>query len=252
MVGCIICLLLAVICTGYGILIKSLGAGTHFFIVWFFIGIAFLVLGLCARYHIWSLVPGQLKMVFGMAVLIALVTFLVVEAFIFSGFKQKEELNLDYIIVLGAQVHEYGPSVVLRYRLEKAISYLQDNEKTICIVSGGRGSNEPDSEAEIMTRFLEKNGIEKNRIIQENKSTSTVENLMFSKDIIKQSGGNLETARVGIITNDFHMFRALQIAKAKGFEYSYGLVARSQPLYLPNNVLREFFGEIKYLVLHKG
>lgn len=56
--------------------------------------------------------------------------------------------GLDYIIVLGAQVRKDGPSPVLKYRLDKAVEYLNENPDTVCIVSGGQGSNEPWSEAE--------------------------------------------------------------------------------------------------------
>ena len=58
--------------------------------------------------------------------------------------------GLDYIIVLGAQIYERGPSAVLRFRLDKAVEYLNENPQTKCIVSGGKGSNEPCSEAEGM------------------------------------------------------------------------------------------------------
>ena len=85
-------------------------------------------------------------------------------------FKSKGQQNLDYIIVLGAQVRESGPSVVLQYRLDAAIDYLNKNPDTICIVSGGQGVNEPFSEAEGMAKYLLENGIEMDRILLEEMS----------------------------------------------------------------------------------
>lgn len=83
--------------------------------------------------------------------------------------------NLDYVVVLGAQVRKSGPSKVLRYRLDTAINYLNENPGTICIVSGGKGPNEPVAEAQGMTNYLESYSIKKNRIIKEMKSKTTQE-----------------------------------------------------------------------------
>lgn len=66
---------------------------------------------------------------------------------IIGEFSSTGKQNLDYMIVLGAQVHEDGPSVVLKYRLDAAIDYLNENPDTNCIVSGGQGANEPFPEA---------------------------------------------------------------------------------------------------------
>ena len=110
----------------------------------------------------------------------------------------------------------------------------------MCIVSGGKGANEPFSEAESMAEYLLKNGIEKSRIILEDKSTNTVENIRNSKALMDMSYRN-----VGIVTNNFHMFRAVQIAKAQGLKGVCGIAANSSVLYLPNNVLRECGGILK-------
>ena len=68
--------------------------------------------------------------------------------------------NLDYIIVLGAQVKESGPSVVLRYRLDRAVSYLKENDNTLVIVSGGQGANEKATEASVMKEYLVNNAMQ--------------------------------------------------------------------------------------------
>lgn len=158
----------------------------------------------------------------------------------FSFFSAKGSQKLDYIIVLGAQVREDGPSVVLKYRLDAAIDYLNENSDTVCIVSGGKGANEPFSEAEGMAEYLLEKGIEEHRIILEDKSTNTVENIQNSKALMKESYNG-----VGIVTNNFHVFRAVQIAKVQGLEGVCGIAADSNLLYLPNNVLRECCGILK-------
>ena len=68
--------------------------------------------------------------------------------------------NLDYIIVLGAQVKESGPSVVLRYRLDRTVSYLKENDNTLVIVSGGQGANEKATEASVMKEYLVNNAMQ--------------------------------------------------------------------------------------------
>ena len=148
----------------------------------------------------------------------------------------------DYVIVLGAQVHADKPSVVLKYRLDEAILYLNENPETVCIVAGGQGKNEPYSEAYGMAQYLMQNGIDKDRILLEDQSKTTEENLRYSRKFLP------EDAEVGIITNDFHMFRALQIAKKQGLSDVCGIAADSTKFYLPNNMLREYFAEIKFLI----
>ena len=162
-----------------------------------------------------------------------------------KGFKEEEKKNLDYVIVLGAQMRADGPSTVLKYRLDKAIEYLNENPNTICIVSGGQGPNEPYPEAEGMHKYLVENGIDAERILIENKSNSTVENIIFSKELMKEN-----YAGVGIITNNFHVYRALRIAENQNLEGACGIAAGSNVLYLPNNVLRECCAILKGLILN--
>ena len=162
-----------------------------------------------------------------------------------KGFYSKGEKNLDYIIVLGAQVRENGPSSVLKYRLDKAVEYLNENPDTVCIVSGGQGSNEPCPEAEAMSVYLIDKGIAEERIIIEDKSLSTVENIRNSKKLMNNPDGS-----VGIVTNNFHVYRAVRMAKAQGLEDVCGIAAKSNTIYLPNNILRECLSILKGLILN--
>lgn len=108
-------------------------------------------------------------------IFIGIVAFGTVEGCIISRMDEHANPNLDYVVVLGAQVRKSSPSKVLRYRLDTAIDYLNENPGTICIVSGGKGPNEPVAEAQGMTNYLESYGIKKNRIIKEMKSKTTQE-----------------------------------------------------------------------------
>lgn len=119
-----------------------------------------------------------------------------------------------YAIILGAKVNKNGePSLSLQYRLETAIEYLQKHPHVKVIVSGGQGREEPMSEAERMYTYLLEAGIAKERIIQEDASTSTYENLSFSKELLPEDEKNLT-----IISSDFHLTRAQYLAESLDLE----------------------------------
>lgn len=119
----------------------------------------------------------------------------------------------DYAIVLGAKVNGEIPSLALQYRLEAALTYATQYPDVQLILSGGQGSGENISEALAMERFLLKHGIQKERLLVETQSTSTYENILFSKELLSSS-----TSAVTIITSDFHLARAKIIAKRLGLE----------------------------------
>ena len=123
---------------------------------------------------------------------------------------------------------------------DAALDYAADNPDTIFIVSGGQGSNEPCTEADAMKTYLETHGLSSDRILTEDQSTNTVENLRFSRKLIPQ-----EVQKVGIVTSNFHVYRSLRLAKQQGFLDPVGISADSGVYFLPNNVLRECFGIVK-------
>jgi len=234
--------ILALLSIGYGAMVKAVGSGTGFFFIWFCIGAIFVFFAVAVHFSLWSKLPKAVKGVFLAVLAIGLCFFVVVEAMIISHLHERGEESLDYIIVLGAQVTESGPSPILSFRLDAAIDYLNENPNTICIVSGGQGANEPFEEAVVMAIYLEMNGIDSDRIIEEPKSKTTEENIQNSLALME------EDSSVGIVTNNFHVFRALQIAKDAGIENPSGIAAYSPAAFLPNNLFREFLGEVKYMI----
>lgn len=233
---------LALLCVVYSGMVLATGSGTSFFLVWIGLAVLFFLFGYSVWKSFWKKVPRLVKGICIAVVAVGFTAFFIVEGCIISQMHEKGEAELDYIIVLGAQVRESGPSAALKYRLDEAVEYLEDNPKTICIVSGGQGANEPYSEAEGMAQYLKEQGIDASRILLEDKSLNTEQNMEYSKALIKDG------ASVGIITNDFHLFRAKQIARKYGLDNVCGIAAKSTPVYLPNNMLREFLAEIKFLL----
>lgn len=153
--------------------------------------------------------------------------------------------DADYIIVLGSKVNGTKPSYSLQYRIDKAAEYLKSHEKTIAIVSGGQGKGEDISEALAMKQGLMKQNIAEDRIIMEDKSTSTDENITFSKPLIP---ANMKKGM--IVTNDFHMFRAKKIAAKQGLQLE-GLPAKTpKPIIIPSNV-REYLAITQYWFMNR-
>ncbi len=148
------------------------------------------------------------------------------------------------LIVLGCQINGESPSLMLRSRLDTAYDYLVENEDIKVIVSGGQGSDEVTSEADVMQKYLIKRGISENRIYIEDKSTSTEENLEFSKDIIEKEGLCRDIA---IVTDGFHQLRADIFAKRQGLS-AYNLPSETEEWLLPTYWIREWFGIIHCLV----
>ena len=142
------------------------------------------------------------------------------------------------VVVLGCQVKETGPSRMLRERLDAAYDFLTANPDAKCILSGGKGPDEPVSEAQCMYIYLVTKGIPTNRLYLEDKSTSTEENILFSKEIIERE--KLPDT-ITIITSEFHQYRAAGIAKNLGLE-SYSVSSNTLITLLPTFYIRELGG----------
>lgn len=133
------------------------------------------------------------------------------------GSHDTADYNEDVLIVLGAAVHGKTPSMVLANRLDTAVKYLNENTDASVIVTGGQGPQEEVTEAFAMEKYLVERGIEPQRIIKEEKATSTLENYRYSKEIIDAC---FPSAKIATVTNDFHIFRAKRLAAAVGIETS--------------------------------
>lgn len=187
--------------------------------------------------------------VFKFLVSIGLLVFTIVQIAIII-FPKNNTGYSKYVVILGAGIKGETPSITLSQRLDKAIEYINnESDEFKIIVSGGKGKGEDISEAEAMRRYLIKNGI-KQEIIMEDKSRTTKENLIFSKEIIeKDSNKKIEDIGVKIITSDFHALRSNLIATNLGYEEKSFLTNRTLPILMPVMYSREFFAIIKYLLL---
>lgn len=124
-----------------------------------------------------------------------------------EGLEPAADGTNDFAIVLGAKVKRDAPSLSLQYRLDAALQYANEHPHVTMILSGGQGPDEHISEAEAMRQFLTENGVAEERLILESASTSTYENMLFSKKLLPS-----EIQSVTIITSDYHLARARKIA----------------------------------------
>ena len=167
--------------------------------------------------------------------------FLVVEGMIlWVGERPTSDEEPAAVIVLGAGVNGTTPSLTLRTRLDAAAEYLQMYPDVPAVLSGGQGPGEEITEAEAMYTDLVRRGISPDRLFLEERSTSTAENLEFSREIL-EAWGLESSAVVAVVTNDFHQFRAQLIARENGMTVI-GIPAELPWWWLnANYYVREFF-----------
>ncbi len=181
-------------------------------------------------------------------ILVVVIGYFVVTAGIYVPFVVKDAKTpyndkCDYLMVLGNQVvGKDTPSKLMLERTERAAEYLKENEDCFVVVCGGITTDEQIiSESELMRSILVDKGINEDRIILENKSTTTFENFEFAKEKIEaHSGEKIEKVDVAFLSSDYHIHRAGVIADHFGFNDIGRVVAESEEGFL-KNVVREYF-----------
>ena len=133
------------------------------------------------------------------------------------------------MIVLGCKVEEWGPSVLLRDRLEEALDYWEEHPGLTIVVSGGQGPNEPTTEARAMADYLMEGGVAEDQILLEGDSHNTAQNLRLSMAVLEEAGADL-SGGVILVSNGFHLTRARLLAERAGFEQVSTLAAPSSHL----------------------
>lgn len=173
-----------------------------------------------------------------------LILFIVIESLILSemGSDDRDQMPVDYVIVLGTGLKGTELSATLKDRLDASLPYIRANPQIPVIVSGGQGPGEDIPEAVAMAQYLIRNGVSKEQIIVESKSTTTKENLRFSQALLQDRG--VFKTNLMIVTSDFHMYRSKMLAKRIGFA-PYGISSDSPTHLKPTNMIREFLAMIK-------
>lgn len=225
-------LILAVVCILAGCVFRFAMPGHDFigYLLWL---LAVLIFAFPRLSKTWRIVLAAL-LVLGAAV------FAVFEAPVISNAKTDAAPQSDYLIVLGAGVNGSAPSLSMVNRLEAALDYLEAYPDAVAIVSGGQGAGEDVTEASAMHDWLIAHGVPESRIVQEEQSTSTRENLENSFAIIRSRGGD-PAGGVAVVSSEYHLYRAKQMAQALGAK-PLGVAAETTlPTMRANYFIREAF-----------
>ncbi|MBQ5340930.1 MAG: YdcF family protein, partial [Oscillospiraceae bacterium] len=158
--------------------------------------------------------------------------------------------DFDYVVIHGAGlINGEKVTKLLSDRLDKAIDvYRKDPTPPKMIPSGGQGSDEKVSEASAMKDYLLEHGIPESDIIMEDRSTTTFENLRFSKEIIDSFDGRKYTA---LVSSNYHVFRAMRYARMIGLSCT-GIGSHVAFYYWPSALIREYIAihaEKKHLIM---
>ena len=243
---------LGVLCIAYFIVIVVYaGIGTSFAFIWLFFAalLFFLVYGRWYYSRNMDRIPRWVPVSVVTTCVAGVVALAVLCVLVFLGAASSDKKNLDYVIVLGARVKEHTVSNSLKKRL-----------------SGGRGPGEDVSEAEVMRQYLEYNGVRPEQLLIEDRSVSTVENIAYSKVVIEEHRNRDKkelvplTRRttsvpyaiapdkpleIGVLTSNFHIYRARLTAEKWGFDNVYGISADSDPVLFIHLCVRECASIVK-------
>lgn len=178
--------------------------------------------------------------------------FFVIEVAIISYPKYNLKKD-EYAIVLGAGL-ENGriPNLILKERLDAAINSEEENPTQYIVLSGGQGKDEYVPEAQAMSEYLRERGIDNKKIIIEDKSKDTDENLKFSKEKIEEhSQKSIAEVNIKIITTDYHAFRSSILAKKNGYVNFDNYSSSEVWYFIPSTYIREGFAVVKSILFDK-
>ncbi len=178
--------------------------------------------------------------------------FIAIESVII-GYPKYNDKKDDYIIVLGAGLDNgKTPNLILSERLDAAIKSEEENPEQYIVVSGGQGDDEEVPEAQAMSEYLQEKGISKDKIILEDKSRDTNENLKFSKEKIEEhSSKPISEVSVKIVTTDYHAFRSSILAKKNGYENFDNYSSTMVWYFIPSTYIREAVAIVKSSIFDK-
>lgn len=245
-------IILGIISILYYIMLYAFGGRISFSGFWLVVGVIFIAVG-------WTDILHKVNILFkvkGLRVLLYLIitlgvgSFLIIESFIIYYGSEKSFKESDYLLILGAGLRGEQLSMTLHQRMIKGMEFLEKYPNTKVIVSGGQGPGEDITEAEAMKRYLISNGISENQIIKEEKSTSTEENLIYSREVIKKLDSR-DDMKITLITTNFHMFRSKFLANRFGLDV-YSAPSDLHPLLIPNYYVREYLAVINSYLFNRG
>lgn len=139
--------------------------------------------------------------------LAGIIAFSTLLGMVLSGGHDRISGDPRIMVILGCQVKPWGPSVLLQDRLDRALEYLEDHPDVTVVVSGGQGPDEPTTEAQAMYDYLVANGVQGERILKEEDSHNTWQNLNETFALLEQNGYGDQMGQILVVSNNFHLTR---------------------------------------------
>jgi len=198
--------------------------------IWLAAGAALIAAGLLTR----APVPRWLRYAWRALLVAGLLLLAGLEGLVISGMSATAPPGMKYLMVLGANVYADGPSPALTRRIDAVMGCLDQHPDAAIIATGGQGKDEPVAESRCIRDELVNRGVAPSRILMEDKSTNTWENMTFSRALIDG-----EDAAVGIVTNNFHIWRSLRLARRAGLTNVHGIAAEYTGPTLVHFMVRE-------------
>lgn len=195
----------------YFVCVFSVGPYVSLLYIWLAAGILLMVKAVCCLRFL-NHIRGGRKWVtilcdtLDLVIAWVILTFLLFAGFVISDIHEEAEDGCDYVIILGARVRDGRPSEILQKRIQAAYEYLQENPETKAVGTGGAAAPGEISEGRCIADTLQEMGISADRILCEERSGTTVENMRFSLEMIPDHPGH-----IAVISNGFHIFRAKYI-----------------------------------------
>ena len=158
--------------------------------------------------------------------------------------KKTPAFDKDYIVIHGCQIRRDGSlTPLLQGRADRALAFAAEQEKAggrppVFVASGGQGSDECISEAEAIRRYLLAQGVPPERILLEDRSATTRENIRNSAALIREHAGT-DAPRAAFSTTSYHVFRTGLLAAREGFPME-GVGSPTKRYFWINAFIREY------------
>ena len=231
--------------------VSQLFAVTTIRFLWFFISFALAVLlvyqliSACVRLGIAVRTMKVIRWVIRIGVLVWLISLVVLIGFCVAKARPETGENVPYIVVLGAGLNGEEPSLILQRRLDVAAELSRREPQAKLILCGGQGPKYTISEAEAMRRYLTEKGVDPERLLLEDVSRDTAENLRNASELLRSLDGQ-QTHDAYLVTCEFHMMRSKMLAERSGI-HAYAAPAKTRPQEY-HFYLREYCSMVIYLI----
>ena len=207
------------------------------------LALAFAALAVCLV--LYALLPKAFRIMLTVLICLGVLLLAVGEVPVIRAARGTPGSDADWLIILGAGVNGTAPSLSMLNRLTAAKAYLDAHPGCTAIVSGGQGDGEDITEAEAMRRWLTAQGVSGDRILMEDRSTNTAENLANSLALIPDAAG----ARIAVCSSDYHLYRAQLLARRLGVEVETVPAKTTLPVLRINYFIRESLGSLYYHIV---